>query len=274
MPEILFGTAGIPMAAKGTDTVSGIKAVRQLGLDAMELEFVQSVNISRENAPKIKAVAEKENVILTCHAPYYINLNAADDAKLEASKKRLIKAAEVAWLCGGKSVAFHPGYYLGIGKEKAYEKVKKELKAVVAELKNIGCGIWVRPETTGKRTQFGDLNEIMKLCNEIEQVMPCIDYAHMHARESNNNSRREFNEILAAVEKELGKEALKDMHIQFAGVNYSEKGELNHLELKDSDLKYEEMVASWKEFKIGGVVISESPNIEGDALMLKTIYES
>ncbi len=274
MSKLLFGTAGIPMAAKGTDTASGIKAVRELGLDAMELEFVQSVNISRENAPKIKAVAEKENVVLTCHAPYYINLNAAEAAKLEASKKRLIKAAEVAWLCGGKSVAFHTGYYLGSSKEKAYETVKKELKAVVAELKNIGCGIWVRPETTGKRSQFGDLNEIMKLCNEIEQVMPCIDYAHMHARESNNNSLGEFREILAAVEKTLGKEALKEMHIQFAGVNYSDKGELNHLELKDSDLKYEEIVASWKEFKIAGVTISESPNIEGDALMLKKLYEN
>ncbi len=274
MTKLLFGTAGIPLAAKGTDTASGIRAVKGMGLGAMELEFVQSVNISRENAPKIKAVAEKENVMLTCHAPYYINLNAAEAAKLEASKKRLIKAAEVAWLCGGKSVAFHPGYYLGIDKEKVYEKVKKELKAVVVELKNSGCKITVRPETTGKRSQFGDLPEILRLCQEIEQVVPCIDYAHLHAREQECNSYGEFNEILAAVEKALGKEALKDMHIQIAGVNYSDKGELNHLELKDSDLSYDEIVRSWKEFKIAGVVISESPNIEGDALMLKRIYEN
>ncbi|MBI2581079.1 TIM barrel protein [Candidatus Woesearchaeota archaeon] len=273
MERLLFGTAGIPMAAKGTDTASGIRAVRQLVLDAMELEFVQSVNISKENAPKIKAAAEKENVVLTCHAPYYINLNAADAAKLEASKKRLIKAAEVAWLCGAKSVAFHPCYYLGISKEKAYEKVKQQLKMVVAELKNSGCGIWVRPETTGKRSQFGDLNEILRLCNEIEQVLPCIDYAHLHAREQKCNSYGEFNEILAAVEKELGKEVLRDMHIQIAGVRYSDKGELNHLTLKESDLNYAGIVASWKEFKIAGVVISESPNIEGDAMMLKKIYD-
>ena len=274
MTRLLFGTAGIPMNAKGTDTASGIKAVRGLGLDAMELEFVQSVNISMENATKIKAVAEKEGVALTCHAPYYINLNAIEAVKLEASKKRLVKAAEVAWLCGGVSVAFHPGYYLGIEKEKVYQTVKKELKAVVAELKNIGCSIMVRPETTGKRSQFGDLKEVLKLSQELEQVMPCIDYAHMHARESNNNSRKEFNEILAAVERELGKEALRNMHIQFAGVNYSDKGELNHLVLKESDLNYEEMVASWKEFKIAGVAISESPNIEGDALLLKRLYEN
>ncbi len=274
MTRLIFGTAGIPLAAKGTDTVSGIKAVKGLGLGAMELEFVQSVNISPGNAPKIKAVADKENVVLTCHAPYYINLNAAEAAKLEASKNRLVKAAQVAEMCGGVSVAFHPGFYLGGSKEKVYETVKKELKAVVAELKNTGCGIWVRPETTGKRSQFGDLNEILRLSQEIEQVMPCIDYAHMRARESNNNSYSEFCEILAAVEKALGKEALKEMHIQFAGVNYSDKGELNHLTLEDSDLRYEDIVKSWKEFKIAGIVISESPNVEGDALMMKGIYEN
>ena len=273
MDNLLFGTAGIPMSAKGTDTATGIKAVRDLGLDAMELEFVQSVNISKENAPKIKAVAEKEGIVLTCHAPYYINLNAVEAEKVEASKKRLAKAAEVTWLCGGVSVAFHPGFYLGSSKEAAYEKVKTELKSVVAGLKDIGCGIWVRPETTGKRTQFGDLNEILQLCSEIEQVMPCIDYAHMHARESNNNSHAEFNEILAAVEKKLGKEALQNMHIQISGVNYTEKGERNHMPLKDSDLNYEAIVKSWKEFKIAGVVISESPNIEGDALLLKKLSE-
>ncbi len=274
MNNLLFGTAGIPMAAKGTDTASGIKAVRKLGLGAMELEFVQSVNISREKAPIVKAAAMKESVTLSCHAPYYINLNAVEPEKLEASKKRLVKAAEIAGLCGATNVAFHPAYYLGMDKEKVYGTVKKALKEVVNEVRKLGCDILVRPETTGKRTQFGDLNEILKLCQELEQVMPCIDYAHMHAREGKNNTYNEFCEILATVEKALGKEALKNMHIQIAGVNYSEKGELNHLQLKDSDLNYADIVRSWKDFNIAGVVISESPNIEGDALMLKEAYEN
>ncbi len=273
MDKLLFGTAGIPLAAKGTDTASGIRAVKETGLDVMELEFVHSVNISRENSPKIKAAAEKEDVALTCHAPYYINLNAADVAKLEASKKRLTKAAEIAWLCGAKGVVFHPGFYLGSSKEKAFETVKRQLRMVVAELENIGCKIWLRPETTGKRSQFGDLNELIRLSSEMEQVLPCVDYAHMHARENNNNSHGEFRGILAAVEKGLGKEALQNMHIHISGVNYSGKGELNHLELEDSDLNYREIVKTWKEFKIAGVVISESPNIEGDAILLRRFYE-
>ena len=45
MKELLFGTAGIPLSAKGP-TDEGIRHVRKLGLDSFELEFVRSVNIS------------------------------------------------------------------------------------------------------------------------------------------------------------------------------------------------------------------------------------
>jgi deoxyribonuclease IV len=272
MSFLLFGTAGIPLAAKGRDTVFGITAVRKLGLDAMELEFVHSVNISRENSGDVKAAALKEKIALSCHAPYFINLNAATADVLEASKKRLVHAAEIANLCGAKGIIFHPGFYLGNPKDKAYGKIRDALKDVVSQLKEINCKIWLRPETTGKRTQFGDLDELIKLSAEIGQMLPCIDYAHMHARESSSNSYNDFNDILVNVESVLGKEALQNMHIHMSGVNYSDKGELNHLVLQDADLNYQDIIRSWKNFRISGTVISESPNIEGDALLMKKEY--
>ena len=268
---LLFGTAGIPHGAKGLGTIEGISEVRKLGLDALELEFVRSVNVSESKAPEVAKAAKENNITLTSHGQYYINLNAAEKEKLEASKQRLLKAADIANMCGAASVAFHPGFYLKSAKEEAYKNVKAAIKEVVDKLKQSGNKILVRPETTGKHSQFGNLNEVLKLASELEQVLPCIDYAHMRARE-NKNSYNEFKEILTAVEKTLGKDGLDNMHIQVAGVNFSGKGELNHLNLKDSDLKHEEMVETWKEFRIKGVVISESPNIEGDALLLKSVY--
>ena len=269
--KLQFGTAGIPTVAKGLGTEEGIKKVKELGLEAMELEFVHSVNIKPEKAPLIKETAEKNDVILTCHGSYYINLNAQDKAKLEASKNRLVKCAEVSGLCGARSIAFHPGFYLKMDKEPVYNNVKKALKQVVERLQDKGFKIWFAPETTGKHTQFGNLDEIIKLSQDIEQVHPCIDYAHLRARDLKND-KKGFSEVLEKIEKELGKKALRNMHIQFAGVNFSEKGELNHLELKDSDLNYAEMVETWKDFKIAGVAISESPNIEKDAILLKKVY--
>ena len=267
-----FGTAGIPMSAKGLKTDAGIKAVKELGLDAMELEFVHSVNISEENAPLVKKTAEENDVALTCHGQYYINFNALEKSKLEASKKRLLNAAHIANLCGGKSVAFHPGFYMKKEKEDAYKTVRDALKDVVEKLKQQGNKIMLAPETTGKHSQFGDLSEVLKLSSELEQMHPCIDYAHMRARELKND-KKGFSEILKQVEKVLGKDGLKNMHIQFAGVNFSEKGELNHLALKDSDLKYQDIVATWKDFGISGIAISESPNIEKDALLVKKLFD-
>ncbi len=266
-----FGTAGIPLCAKGTGTADGIKAVKELGLDAMELEFVHSVNISEENAPKVKAAAEKNDVALTCHGQYYINLNAAEKAKLEASKKRLLNAARIANLCGATSVAFHPGFYMKATKEDAYKKVKDALAEIAGKLKQENNRIWLSPETTGKHSQFGTLKEILRLSQELERVQPCIDYAHLRARDG-MNSAREFAKVLEDAEKALGKEALKRVHIQFSGVNFSEKGELNHLPLKDCDINYDEIAKTWRDFKIGGIAISESPNIEKDALLMKRSY--
>jgi len=269
--SLLFGTAGIPISTVERNTINGIKRVHELGLDAMELEFVQSVNISRDKAPLIKAEAEKNSVALTCHAPYYINLNSLDKSKLEASKQRLLNAARIAALCGAWSVVFHPAFYHKMPADKVYDKVRKELADVLQILKSEGNEIWVRPEVMGRTFQFGTLEETIRLCQDVG-TLPCIDFGHLHAREGKYNTEEEFASALTLIEKSLGKEALDNMHIHIEGIEYNDKGERFHKELDDSDLNYRDLTKSWKDFKIKGVVISESPNIEKDALLLKHIY--
>ncbi len=270
MDRLRIGTAGIPLSTPKPSILNGIKQVKELGLDAMELEFVRGVNLSSENAKLAKKIAQSNDVVLTAHAPYYINLNSPDKAKKEASIQRILLTAERAWEAGAYSIVFHAAYYLNSDKSKTYETVKESLKRIVKEVQDKGIKLWIRPETTGKPTQFGDLDELIRLSQEIEQVLPCIDFAHIHARSNGKfNSYEEFIEILKKIEKELGKEALKNMHIHFSGIAYGEKGEQNHLILKESDFNYKEMVKAWKDFKIKGVAISESPNLEGDALLIK-----
>ncbi|MBS3108350.1 TIM barrel protein [Candidatus Woesearchaeota archaeon] len=272
MKNLFFGTAGIPLSTKLPNTLNGIKRVKELNLNAMELEFVRSVNISEKSAPDVEKEAKLNNIILTCHAPYYINLNSLEKAKLIASRHRIIESARIAYLCGAYSIAFHAGFYQGMNKEYAYNNIKENIKLILKELRDKGINITIRPELTGKPTQFGDLNEIVKLSSELENVLPCIDFAHFHARTNKKNSYQEFSNLLSHIEEILGRTALKNMHIHVAGINYSIKGELNHLNLKESDMKYTELVKAFKDFSIKGVVISESPNIESDALLLKGIY--
>src|SRR3989344_1885490 len=177
--KLLFGTAGIPIATEPRNTANGIATVRQLGLDAMEMEFVHSVNISKERAPEVKEAAKKNNIALTCHAPYYINLNGP---KAEASAQRLLLAARRLSDCGGWSACFHAGFYLGKDGAHVYDSIKKEIKSIVSKLKDEGSKVWIRPEISGKPTAFGNLDEIISLSEQIDGVLPFIDFAHMRAR--------------------------------------------------------------------------------------------
>lgn len=277
MEKLLFGTAGIPISTErisSHNTINGIKREKELGLGCMELEFVRSVNISEKLALEVKKAAQENGIILTCHGQYYINLNSLEEKKIQDSIQRILNAARIANLCGAFSMCFHPAYYHNIEPEKVYEKVKNQFKCIIKKLKDEGNSIWVRPETTGKQSQFGTLQEIVRLSEEVEQVMPCIDFAHLHAREGKINTKKEFFDALALVEKKLGTKALKNMHIHMAGIEYGQKGELNHANLQDkeSDFNYKELLKVWKEFKIAGAVISESPNIEQDALLMQKLY--
>jgi len=271
---LLFGTAGVPLSTKKRSTIEGIKRVRELGLDAMEMEFVRGVKMGKEMAEEVRKVAEENKVTLTAHGPYYINLNSKEKAKVERSKLNIYQTAVIAYIAGGTSITFHSGYYMDMKKEKVYEIVKENLKDVLKRLEEEGVKIWVRPELTGKPTQFGDLDELIRLSQELEGVLPCIDFAHLHARYNGKyNSIEEWREVFSKLEKGLGREVLKNMHIHVSGINYNEKGERNHLNLEDSDLRYKDLLKVWKEFKIEGIVISESPNIEGDALLLKETFK-
>ncbi len=246
--------------------------MRALGLDAMELEFVYGVRLKPERAVEIGELARKEKVHLSCHAPYYINLNSTDPAKLEASKKRILDSAMVGSMAGAESIVFHTGFYQGLEKEAVYRKVKQVLRELVAKLQEQNIRVVLRPETTGKASQFGSLPELMALAQEVEQLLPCVDFAHLHAREGKMNTSEEFQSLLSGYEEELGRESLKRMHCHLAGIAYTPKGEKNHLNLQESDMNFHHLLEAMKAFNCQGVLISESPNLEVDALLLQSLY--
>lgn len=272
--HLCFGTAGSPIASKDRGSLAGVGKVRELGLECMELEFVRGVRMSPALAKEVGAAAEKQGVVLTAHGPYYINLNSLEKVKVQDSIKRIMDTARIANFAGAYSITFHAAYFMGQDPVKVYDKVRDEMKSIVKNLKDEGVKLWVRPETTGKATQLGSLKETIKLSQDVEQVLPCVDFAHLHARAGKQNSYQEFCDILSELEKGLGRTVLDNMHIHMSGIEYTAKGERNHLVLKESDFKYKELMKAFKEFKLKGVVICESPNIEEDALLMKKAYES
>ena len=274
MAGLLFGTGGTPHSAQTSSTISGIERIAELGLGCLEIEFVQGVRMGEAGARQVAETATKLGVKLSAHAPYFINLNARESEKIRASQERILQTARIASLCGANSIVFHTAYYLGDPPEKTYSAVRKHLGEVMNQLKQENNRVWIRPEIMGKPSQFGTPDEVFDLCTELEGVAPCIDFAHWHARTGGFNSYQEFASILQQVKERLGRAALDDMHIHVSGIAYGKKGEIKHLNLKESDFQYAELLQALKDHDAKGIVICESPNLEEDALLLQATYNT
>jgi len=274
MAGLLFGTGGTPHSAKTASSTDGIKRIAELGLGCMEIEFVHGVIMGEAGARLVAETATKEGVKLSAHAPYFINLNAREPEKIKASQGRILQTARIASLCGAESIVFHAAFYLGDPPEKAYNTVKQYLEETLSQLKRENIRLWIRPEVAGKLSAFGTIEEILDLSAELDGVAPCIDFAHWHARTGISNSYQEFASILLQIKERLGRTALDNMHIHVSGIAYSKKGEIKHLNLKESDFQYIELLKALKDCDAKGLVICESRNLEEDALLLQATYNT
>ena len=271
--RLLFGTAGTPHSSSRPDSASGIAQVARLGLDCMELEFVRGVRMGPEGQRDTAEAAARHGVALSAHGPYYINLNSPEKAKVESSVKRILDTARVASSCSARTITFHAASYMGMEPKKVHGVVRGLMKRIVGTLRDEGVDVWVRPEVTGKASQYGSLEELVLLSSEVEGVLPCVDFSHLHSRSAGGyNTEDQLRAALASLEDNLGRLWLDDAHIHLQGVEYTAKGEHRHLDLADSDLNYRAVLRVLGEFDVKGVLICESPNLEGDALLLKRAY--
>lgn len=271
MDNLYFLTAGVPLSAGTKGYGRGFEILDEMGLDGLELEFVHGVRIS----DKSREAVSNSKKIITAHAPFYVNLNAREEEKIEASAQRIIETAEVANELGGYSITFHAGFYLGQDAEFVYNRIKTQVGIITDALAKVNNKIWIRPETTGKATQWGDLEEIVRLSKEFETVLPCVDFSHLHARYNGiSNTYDEFSKIFEKIGNELGQVALDNFHAHIAGIEYSAKGEKKHLNLEESDFNYKDLLKAFKAFDIKGAIVCESPNIEEDAKLLKDYYSA
>ena len=271
--KLHIGPAGVPKDGPWKSYEDAIPGLAENKLDAIEVEFVHGVRMSLDRAEEIGKIARKHGVLLTAHAPYYINLNAIEKSKREKSKWRILKTAEVLDAMGGYSVVFHPGYYLGMPKNDVYRNIERELKDLMKKIRAKGYEVWIRPELMGKPSQFGSLEEIVKLAENIEGVLPTIDFAHAHARSIGKyNTKEEWREMLSFIEDRLGRDALDNMHIHLSDIEYTLKGEKRHVPLDNNTINWRDLLNVLREFRVKGVIICESPQMYTDALKIAEHY--
>lgn len=273
----IFGTVGIPKSTPKNPggTIGGIIRIDELSLGALELGWVRSVRVSEEICSQIKSCAVQNCVKLSVHAPYYINLNASAE-EWPKSKKRLMDAAYYGFLAGATDVIFHPGSYFNDNPTQVLERAKNRLFDCVTELKSMNMDILLRPETMGKKALIGSLEDTLHLSSQIENVEPCLDFAHLHARTGDGtmNSYNEWIELIDQYRSHMGDKSLQNLHIHISGIEYSVRGEKKHLALAESDFRFAGLLQSLKDKKCGGRILCESPVLEEDAIKLKAIWES
>lgn len=271
--KLNFITAGMPIRTGKGSYTQAFDVLKEMNLDGMELEFVHGVRMSDDNRIFVNEMAK--NFVITAHGPFYINLNSKEEEKIEASVQRIIDTAAVAAQAGAFSITYHAAFYMGGDKETVFKQVKTQTKRIIDILENEKIKVWVRPETTGKATQWGDIDEIINLSKEFEQVLPCVDFSHLHARSAGEyNTYDEFSKVLEKMGNNIGQYALENFHGHLAGIEYTAKGEKQHLNLENSDMNYKDLIKVMKEFGVKGALVCESPNIEDDCKLLKNYYES
>lgn len=272
--KLNFLTAGMPHRTGDKGYARAFELLKEFDLDGMELEFVYGVRMSEATQKLVKETASRQNMVLSAHGPYYINLNAKEQEKIDASIIRILETARMAQNVDAFSITYHAAFYLGADKETVFKQVEKNTAIICETLEKEGIKVWIRPETTGKKSQWGDLDEIIKLSKNFKQVLPCIDFSHLHARENGKfNTYDEFSLILEKIGTEIGAYALENFHGHMAGIAYGVKGEKNHLIFDESDMNYKDVIRALKNFGVKGALVCESPNIEDDAMLLKHYYQ-
>ena len=273
--KLNFLTAGMPLSTGKGGYPKAFEILKEMNLDGMEVEFVHGVRMSDETRKLLKQTSQEQGFLLTSHGPFYINLNSKEEEKVEASVQRIIETAQAANDFGGFSITYHAAFYMGGDKETVYNQVKTQTQKIIEALDKLNIKVWIRPETTGKATQWGDYEEIIRLSKEFDMVLPCVDFSHIHARTGGEyNTYDEFCKILDRIATELGQNAIDNFHAHLAGIEYTDKGEKKHLILEESDMNYKDLLKAMKSFGVKGALVCESPNIETDTKILRDYYYS
>ncbi|MBQ8893554.1 MAG: TIM barrel protein [Clostridia bacterium] len=210
--------------------------LKEIGLSAYEVECGRGVRMNDGVALKLKAEAERCNIALSVHAPYYISMSSLEEEKRQNSVRYLLESAALARKIGAERIIFHSGSCAKLSREEALHLAVETLKNAIEAFEAEGYGdLILCPETMGKINQLGSLEEVMALCRVDDRVLPTIDFGHLNAREQGLfYTAGDYEKVLQVMEKELGSYRASHFHAHFSKIEYTTGGEKRHLTFEDT----------------------------------------
>lgn len=277
---IKFGPSGnsiaFTLAGNKTSEQSAVW-VKNLGLNCFEYSFGRGVNLSDEKALSIGQAFNEAGVEISVHAPYYINFANPDDEKAMNSYRYVLDSAKKVKLMGGKRIVFHPASQGKLSREEAVLLTLKRLNRLKELIYSEGLDDLIFcPETMGKLGQIGTIEEITEFCKIDKVFVPAVDFGHVNARENGSlKTKQDFLVRLKYMIDNLGYEKMKNFHIHFSKIEYTQKGEVRHLTFEDNIYgpEFEPLAQALKELSLEPYVICESAGTQDiDAVSMQKIY--
>ena len=277
----LFGPSGHSdkFLEEFSATIDMPKWVSNLGLELFEYSFGKGVRLTEATASKIGAEAEKYDIELSVHAPYFISFASIEPEKVDNSIGYLVASLRALRALKGNRCVFHTGSEGGKPRNEAYARAKDAFARALDEIKAQGLDdMLICPETMGKSAQIGTVEEVIDLCKLGENVYPCIDFGHVNALYGGNlKNQDDFQCIIDKMFDGLGEVKTKNMHVHFSKIQYGPKGEIKHLTFEENVYGPEFDAFAEVIVKNGLTphILSESAGTQSDdAVSMKQIWQS
>jgi deoxyribonuclease-4 len=222
-----------------------------------------------EELTGLRSMADSLDVQLSIHTPYYMDI--VSDGELYFKSMDSIRwASVIANELGAATVVTHVGLYGESSPKTALKKTKERLTELTKWNKKHGLKVTLGLELSGRQEVFGSLQEISKICRDIEGVMPVINFAHYHSREGGTlREPKDFDKVLDAIEELTGGE----YYTHFSGVEHEDGNEKRFTSIKKGDLRFEPLAEAIVDRNQPVTIISSSPLLEHDAMYMKVILE-
>ena len=290
--SLKLGPAGVPLSCKGRTIVEGMDDITVLGLDAMEVQTVSTIQPQHfDQYWQAGILSWKSDFEMNMHGPYYAELLGSKRERNRTLSK-METSLQAGKIINARHLTFHVGPYgeYDPGTE-ANEQVANVMAGVVERVREVwgdeeeeeeySAFPWVHEsepslvgvETSGRQELWGTVEEVLEVCNHVEGTVPVLNMGHIHARGHGRlRTSEDYAELFDQARETYGGSTF---YCHFAGVEHRMGNALHYTQIKKSDLKFEPFAeylaeeGDWMDITI----ISDSPLLEHDAMYMLQHYD-
>ncbi len=218
---------------------------------------------------QLKSMADELDVELSIHTPYYMDLVGEGELSFR-SRDSIRWGGLMAQELGASVVVTHMGLYGDVTPKTAQKHITEKLKILTKLYRKQEIEVPLGLELSGRQEIFGSLPEVIKLCKDIDGVIPVVNFAHYHSRENGIlKEPKDFNKLL----DEAWEYSDGILYSHFSGVEHEGGNEKRFTSIKKGDLRFEPLAEAIVDRNQPITIISGSPLLEHDAMYMKVILE-